>query len=123
MDLVTTLPIMGAALRRHGSSIGLGLMFLACFGLGSAIASERARIENRYMAVEVSRRDGAIVSLSNKLARIELLSRVGDQRQPWLLLLDGPQFLSDFDTFGLEPAGHPDQQELTLRWTTKAGIV
>src|SRR5262245_60862901 len=108
MVSISTHPVMGPPRRRPCFSLRLGLMFLMCFGLGSAMASERARIENRFLAVEVSRRDGAIVSLSNKLARVELLSRVDNQRQPWLLLLDGFQFLREFDQFSLEQAGHPD---------------
>lgn len=123
MVSISTHRVLSPALWRHCSSSRLGLLFLVCFSLGSAMAGQRVRIENRFLAVEVAVRDGAIVSLSNKLARIELLSRVEDKRQPWLMLLDGNQFLGAFDEFSFRQTDLPDRQTLSLRWTTKAGIV
>jgi Domain of unknown function (DUF6259) len=109
--------------KRCGLSSGPGLIFLVCLALVTARAGEKMRMENRFLAVEVSVRDGAIVSLSNKLARVELISRLADKHQPWLMLLDHLQFLGEFDGFALKQLNHPDREELSLRWTTKYGIV
>jgi len=101
----------------------LPLSYLVVAAIGQASpAEECVRLENAVLSVDIAERDGAIVSLRNKPAGLELISRLGRERQPWLLLLDGNEFVSAHTSFDVQCRIDHGSQVAELRWTTTYGI-
>ena len=82
----------------------------------------RIRLENAALSVDIDETDGAIVSVRNKRAGLELITRLGADRQPWLLLLDGNEFVSHSRQFQAVRRREPGRQAVELQWTTDYGI-
>ncbi len=87
------------------------------------VSADLLRLENRVLAVAIDPTNGAIVSVRNKQAGLELITHPRADQQPWLLLLDGNEFVSRIRQFRAVPRDAPDGQAIELQWTTDYDLV
>jgi hypothetical protein len=102
------------------------LLLLSCLVVAPAgrapSAEDCVRLENAALAVDIARRDGAILSVFNKRAGLDLISLLSEGRRPWLMLLDGGEFVDRYSTFSMESRGEHGEQTAELRWAAGDGI-
>ena len=102
------------------------MLLLSCFVVAAICQTPGpvgiVRLENAALSVCIDETDGAIVSVRNKRAGLELITRLGADRQPWLLLLDGNEFVSRIGQFRVVRRREPGHQAVELQWATDYGI-
>ncbi|MCU0963447.1 MAG: YidC/Oxa1 family insertase periplasmic domain-containing protein [Pirellulaceae bacterium] len=102
------------------------MLLLGCFVI-TAVCQASApagviRLENPALSVGIDAADGTIVSVRNQRAGLELITLLSADRQPWLLLLDGNEFVSRSRQFQAVRREAPGRQAVDLQWTTDYGI-
>lgn len=76
-------------------------------------------LENDHLRVEFSAKDGSIVRLRNKGRDLELISVAEPDQQPWAMLLDPFDRVTDFTSFEIT---HKQPQQVDLQWQTPYDI-
>jgi hypothetical protein len=79
-------------------------------------------LENEYLRVEFSARDGAFTRLLNRQTQLELISIVPRPRKPWVFLLAPTELVSDYVSFRVVPSAPKLARELMLEWDTRQRI-
>ncbi len=80
------------------------------------------RLENAALSVDVDDEDGAIVSVRNRRAGLQLITRPLAHRQPWLLQLDGNEFVGRSRGFEAARIVEPGRQVVELQWAADYDI-